>query len=320
MNANELQLTLPILGGLGFLSMWWALTTRRRSIRRAQTTSLLNGIQVRLDRARFDATAGEFLSRGAVLGGLLGILSVLIVSTPVVFPVFFAGGFVLLWSRLEDKRNQKINRYNKDLAWAMDIILNSWRIRPSMQRALQAVADYGPGCDSLQAARSAGAVPSPSVAADFEEVLFQLRQGKPLSHTLQVVADGRQSLTFDALSTALIVAEEQSGEVAAMLESQAAATREQADAFEEAITKQRNKRNEIRNGTFGPWLVLALARVLSLMSGAGAYGVDFFNTFPGAVVALVAAVVTIVVYAMGLKIAARGLVLGRVETEGEAQQ
>lgn len=66
MNANELQLTLPILGGLGFLSMWWALTTRHRSIRRAQTTSLLDGIQVRLDRARLDATAGEFLSRGAV--------------------------------------------------------------------------------------------------------------------------------------------------------------------------------------------------------------------------------------------------------------
>jgi Flp pilus assembly protein TadB len=315
MNASDLQLTLPILGGLGFLSMWWALTTRRRSIRRAQTTSFFDGIQVRLDRARLDAKAGEFLARGTVLGGLLGIATSFIVSTPIVFPAFFAGGFVLLWSRLEDKRNGKINQYNKDLAWAMDILLNSWRIRPSMQRALQAVAEYGPGCDSLQAARGAGAVPPPSVAADFEEALFQLRQGKPLSQALQVVADRRQSLTLDALSTALIVAEEQSGEVAAMLESQAAATREQADVFEEAITKQRNKRNEIRNGTLGPWLVLALARFLSLMSGAGAYGVDFFHTFPGAAVALVAAVVTIAVYAMGSKIAARGLVLGRVETE-----
>ena len=102
-----------------------------------------------------------------------------------------------------------------------------------------------------------------------------------------------------------------------MLESQAAATREQADAFEEAITKQRDKRNEIRNGTFGPWLVLALARGLSLMSGAGAYGVDFFNTFLGVMVALVAATVTIVIYTMGMKIAARGLIVGRVDTDTE---
>jgi Flp pilus assembly protein TadB len=289
--------------------MWWALTTRRRSIRRAQSARLLDGVQVRLDAARLDARAGEFLSRGAVVGLVMGALAALIVSAPVVFPVFLAGGYVLLWSRLEDNRNQKINQYNKDLAWAMDIILNSWRIRPSMQRALQAVADYGPGASSLRSARTSG------VAADFEEALFHVRQGRPLAQALQVVADRRQSLTFDALSTALIVAEEQSGEVAAMLESQAAATREQADAFEEAIAKQRNKRDEIRNGTFGPWLVLALARGLSLLSGTGAYGVDFFSTFIGGIVALVAAVISVVIYALGLKIAARGLVLGRVETE-----
>jgi Flp pilus assembly protein TadB len=317
MNANTLPFIMPILGGLGFLSMWWALTTRRRSIRRAQKSSLLDGIQVRLDKAKLEAQAGEFLSRGAVIGAALGVVACLIVGTPVVFPAFFGGGFILLWSRLEDSRNQKINQYNKDLAWAMDIILNSWRIRPSMQRALQAVVDYGPGCDSLQAARAAGGVPPPSVAADFEETLFHLRQGRPLSEALQSVADRRQHLTFDALSTALIVAEEQSGEVAAMLESQAVATREQADAFEEAITKQRSKRNEIRNGTFGPWLVLALARGLSLISGTGSYGVDFFQTSLGAIVALAAALVTLAVYAMGMKIAARGLILGRIDTEAE---
>ena len=317
MNTRVLQLTLPILGGLGFLSMWWALTTRRRSIRRAQPTAILEGIQVRLDKAKLDARAGEFLSRGAVIGGVMGVLAALVVGTPVVFPVFFAGGFILLWSRLEDGRNQKVNQYNKDLAWAMDIILNSWRIRPSMQRALQAVADYGPGSDTLRAARGAGAEPPASVAADFEEVLFHVRQGRPLAEGLQVVADRRGSLTFDALATALIVAEEQSGEVAEMLQSQAAATREQADAFDEAITRQRNKRNEIRNGTFGPWLVLALARGMSLISGTGAYGVEFFQTLVGALVALVAAGITILVYTLGIKIAARGLILGRIETETE---
>jgi len=316
MNASILQLMLPLLGGLGFLSMWWALTTRRRavSIRRAQSVDWLDGIQTHLDRARLDAQAGEFMSRAAVIGAVMGVVACLIVGTPVVFPVFLAGGFILLWSRLEDERNQAINQYNKDLAWAMDVILNSWRIRPSMSRALQAVAEYGPGSDTLRAARDAGATPPPSVAADFEDVLFHVRQGSALADAFQAVADRRQNLTFDALATALIVADEQSGEVAAMLGNQATATREQADAFDEAITKQRNKRSEIRNGTFGPWIVLALARALSWMSGA-TYGTEFFGTFLGAIVALMAASTTILVYTMGLRIAARGLVLGRIETE-----
>jgi len=306
---------LAILAGLGFLAMWWAVTGRPRSIRRAQPTNFFDGIQVRLNKAKLEAEAGAYVTRSAVTGGVMGLAASLIAGTPVVFPAFFLGGFILLWSRLEDARNQQVNQYNKDLAWAMDIILNSWRIRPSMQRALQAVADYGPGSDTLRAARGAGAEPPASVAADFEEVLFHVRQGRPLAEGLQVVADRRGSLTFDALATALIVAEEQSGEVAEMLQSQAAATREQADAFDEAITKQRNKRNEIRNGTFGPWLVLALARGMSLISGTGAYGVEFFQTLVGALVALVAAGITILVYTLGIKIAARGLILGRIETE-----
>ncbi|MCP4513787.1 MAG: type II secretion system F family protein [Delftia sp.] len=315
MGANTFHLTLSILGGLGFLSMWWSLTTRRRSVRRVQETAWLDGVQARLDRARLDAEAGAFLTRSALVGGAMGLAAALIVNTPVVFPVFFAGGFVLLWSRLEDRRNGQINQYNTDLAWAMDIMLNAWRIQPSMQNAFQAVVDYGPGSDALRSAHAGGNLPPASVAADFDDVLYRIRQGTPLAEALQTVADHRQSLTFDALATALIVADEQSGEVAAMLSRQTTATREQAATFDEAITKQRNKRREIRNGTFGPWLVLALTRVLSWMSGA-TYGVEFFHTPLGAVTALIAAGVTILVYTMGLRIAARGLILGRIGTEG----
>jgi Flp pilus assembly protein TadB len=280
-----------------------------------QDAAWLDGVQARLDRARLDAEAGAFLTRSALVGAAMGLAAALIVSTPVVFPVFLVGGFVLLWSRLEDQRNGETSQYNKDLAWAMDIILNAWRIQPSMQNAFQAVADYGPGSDALRSARAAGDQPPASVAADFDEALYRVRQGTPLAGALQAIADRRESLTFDALATALIVAEEQSGEVADMLSRQATATREQAATFDEAITKQRNKRREIRNGTFGPWLVLALTRVLSWMSGA-TYGVEFFRTPLGAVTALVAAGVTILVYTMGLRIAARGLILGRVGTEG----
>ncbi len=310
-----LQMTLPFLGGLGILSMLWGLTARQRSVRRVQHTSLLEGIQVKLSGAKLEANAGEFLVRGAVIGTLLGLLAVMIVTTWLVFPVFLFGGYVFLWTRLEDKRNQKINQYNKDLAWAMDIILNSWRIRPSMDRALQAVAEYGPGSETLKAARAKGTVPPTSVAADFDEVVFQTRQGRSLAQALQVVADRRQNLTFDSLATALIVADEQSGEVAQMLQAQAEATREQARAFEEAIAQQRGGRSEIRNGTFGPWAILVLARVMSLITGTGTFGMDFFHTSTGQMVALMAALFTIGVYTTGMRIASRGLILNRVETE-----
>ncbi len=310
-----LQMTFPLLGGLGVLLMWWSLMTRQRSVRRAQPTDLLDGIQVRLKQAKLEAKAGEFLSRGALLGGLMGAAGSLIIGTWVVFPVFFLGGYVFLWTRLEDERNQKINQYNKDLAWAMDIILNSWRIRPSMGRALQAVGEYGPGSETLKAARTKGTVPPTSVAADFDEVVFQTRQGKPLAQSLQTVADRRQNLTFDSLATALIVADEQSGEVAKMLQAQAEATREQAKAFDQAIAQQRGGRTEIRYGTFGPWAILVLARGASMVMGAGTYDTEFFHTLTGQIVALASALVTIGVYTAGMWIAARGLVLNRVETE-----
>lgn len=314
---NLLLLAVALLGGLGIFSIFFALAVPRFQFRRAQSATLLEGIQVTLQRAKIEIEASTFLWQGAALGAVLGLLAALIVGTPVVFLPFLLGGYVVLWVQLEDRRNQRINQYHHDLATAMSIIVNSWRSSPSLSGALEAVTLYGPGGSKTGAARIEEGVSRPeegSVADDFDTILRALHAGTPLRDALQRVADRRRSPIFDGLATALLVAEEQGSQAGEMLGKQAQITHEQVETFHEALSRQRSARSEVRNGTIGPWAILGLVR---LMGAAGAGGMDtsFFRTFPGTVTAIVVAIATVGMYAWAMRIAGRGLILTRVPTE-----
>jgi len=204
-----------------------------------------------------------------------------------------------VWARLEDERNERLNYYHKGLASAADTIVNSWRVKPSMNRALEAVATYGQA----------------EAAADFEQVRRAVRGGAPLAAALQEVADRRQSPIFDGLATALIVAEEQSGEVSEVLARQAAATRQMAVIYEETVDAQRGQRADVRIGIFGPWAIVLLLRLATLATGGLGYGTEFFTTPLGQVTAGAAALLTALAYVHSHRTAGRGLVVERVPLE-----
>lgn len=305
-----LMLGLAILGAVGVLGMFYALAVPRLQFRRAQSATLVDGIQVRLDRAGMETGAVQFVLRGATLGVVLGALAALAVGAFTPFVPFFLGGYAVLWVSLEDRRNQRVNRYHHDLATTMSIIVNAWKVRPALSTALEAVAIYGPGGgEGAQGGPGAG-----TVAADFWEILRNIRSGLPLRTALQQVADRRKSPIFDGLATALLVAEEQGTQAGAMLERQATITHRQVDTFNDALARQRIARGEVRNGTVGPWAILLMMQGLSLM---GAAGVDttFFRTPTGVIVTLAAALATLAMYVSAMRIAGRGLILGRVPTE-----
>lgn len=301
---------LAVLGGLGVFSIFYAVAVPRLHFRRAQSATFLDGIQVNLDQADMGITAPEFGTRGLLLGAILGLLASLAVGVPTPFLPFIAGGYIVLWTQLEDKRNQRINAYHHDLATAMGIIVNSWKVTPSLSRALEAVIMFGPGGGD----GPNGGPAVDSVADDFNELLRALRAGTPIREALQALTDRRRSPIFDGLATALLVAEEQGSQAGPMLERQMHITHQQVEVFNEAIGRQKTARNEVRNGTVGPWAILLMMQVMSLI---GVAGVDttFFKTFTGTVVVLVAAVATVGMYAGAMRIAGRGLILGRVPTE-----
>ena len=250
-----------LAGGTAF-AVFFGVAGRPRSVIRVQQAPLLPGIQVRLDRARLGVKATAYVLRSLVIGSLCGLSMSLATGAWLTFPVGIGAGFILVWARLEDERNARLNGYHKGLASAADTIVNSWRVRPSMNRALQAVATYG----------------RPDVASDFDDVRRAVRGGESLPEALQEVADRRQSPIFDGLATALIVAEQQSGEVSEMLARQARTTRQMAMIYEETVDEQRGQRADVRVGVVGPWVVMALLRLATVATGGFGYGTEFFAT------------------------------------------
>ncbi len=310
---NALVLSLAAVGGLGVFSIVSALAIPKAHLRRAPARTWTKGIQVRLNQAQFDVEAPEFLLQGAIRGAVLGAVSALLTSNVLVFIPFFIGGYFFYWVQLEDQRNQRINTYHHALARAMDIIVNSWEITPTLSGALQAVADYGPG----SGAGPEGAPAPDSVAADFEEIWRALRTRTPLRQALQRIADRRRSPIFDGLATALLVAEEQGAQARQTLANQANITREQVETFNEALSRQRAKRNEALVGTLGPWLLVGMVRGLNFMVAGTehAMNVEFFRTPAGILVSLFSAIITVGMYVAAMQTANRGLILSRVPTE-----
>jgi hypothetical protein len=290
---------LGLLAGGSVFALIAAFAARPRRVLRAQHETLLPGIQVRLDRARLGVDATTYLTRSLAYGATFGLLMALATGAWLTFPVGLAAGFAFVWARLEDERNARLNDYHKALASAADTIVNSWRVRPSMNRALETVATYGRG----------------EVAADFESVRRAVRGGASLPAALQSVADRRQSPVFDALATALIVAEEASGEVSEMLARQAESTRRMATIYEETLDEQRGQRADVMWGIAGPWAIMALLRLFTLATGGMGYGTAFFETLLGQIAAVVAALLTVVAYVHSHRTAGRGLVVERVALE-----
>ena len=143
MNEWMIAVGLGLLAGGSVFALILGLAGPRARSVRAQRETTLAGIQVRLDRARLGVDAGTYLARSLVWGAGFGALMVLATGAWLTLPAGVVAGFAFVWSRLEDERNERLNRYHKALASAADTIVNSWRVRPSMNRALEAVATYG---------------------------------------------------------------------------------------------------------------------------------------------------------------------------------
>ncbi|MBN1402819.1 MAG: type II secretion system F family protein [Anaerolineae bacterium] len=291
-----LSLALGLLAGGSVLAIVFGIAGAGRQERRVQQQTVLPAIQVRLDKAQLGVSAATYVGRSLLYGVAFGALMAVATGAFLAFFAGLAGGFAFVWARLEDRRNDRLNRYNKALASAADTVVNSWESKPSINRALDAVARWGQG----------------EVADDFGEVVTALRTGTQLSKALQQVADRRQSHVFDAFATALFLAAEQSGEVTDMLARHAESTRQMSAIYEEMLDTQRGQRQDAMWGIVGPWGVLLLLRLGTMFTGGLGYGTEFFATPMGQIAALGAAALTVVAYVATNRTAARGMIVNRV--------
>jgi hypothetical protein len=258
-------------------------------------------IQQRLDDNLMEVSAAEFVKRSLMYGIPVGIGLALIVGSFILFGLGLAAGFLTTWTKLEQERDRKQVRYNKQLASACDTIRTAYGVNPSFKKALEAVAEYSE---------------SP-VKDDFQEILLAASQER-FVEGLEAVAARRQSIVFDTVATSLIRASEASGEVNEMLLRLADSTRQNVSSFEEAIISQLNARSSVQWGTYGPWAIFCIFRLMMVFMSSSATGsifapmTSFFSTFAGNMVALGAACISIFVYRYCNQVSQRGLVVRRV--------
>jgi hypothetical protein len=233
----------------------------------------------------------------------------LIVGSVVLFGVGIVAGILTTWTKLEQERDRKQVLYNKQLASACDTIRTAYGVNPSLKKALEAVAEYSQ---------------SP-VKEDFQEILLSASQER-FVEGLEAVAARRKSIVFDTVATSLIRASEASGEVNEMLLRLADSTRQNVASFEEAIISQLNARSSIQWGTYGPWAIFCIFRLMTVFMSASASGsmfapmTSFFGTFSGNMVALGASLISIFIYRYCSQVSQRGLVIRRVAMSAPVQR
>ena len=308
-NSGPLLL-LALLAGLCVFVLFASLVIPAKGRPRTLGTAMksvpkldLKSLQTRLDDAQMEVSVREYIKRSLTFGIPVGIALALLIGSVILVAVGIMAGFMLTWTKLEQERDKKQIRYTKQLASACDIIRTAYGVNPSLKKALEAVAEYGQ---------------SP-VREDFQEILLAASQER-FVEGLQQIAERRRSIVFDTVQTSLIRASEASGEVNDMLVRLADSTRQNVGAFEEALTSQLNARSSIQWGTYGPWMIFLIFRVMTLMmsfsSSAGgnlfAPMTNYFTTPAGNALALAAAGISMFVYRYCTKVSQRGLVVRRV--------
>jgi Flp pilus assembly protein TadB len=303
------MVALAVLAAVAVFVMVYALSMPAHPNKRKATAgpaalkpSQLLSLQAKLDEARIEITAEEYIRKSLSTGVPLAIGLFVLVGAVVMLPLGVFAGFLFTWTNLEQERDVKQIKYFKQLASACDIITNAYAVRPSLVRAIQSAAEFS----------------SSPLREDFQEMVIGLRQGE-FELVLQSLSDRRMSIMFDSVMNALQRAKDESGQVKDIMEKLAISTRQNVAAFEESISMQINARSSIRWGTYGPWLIFGVFRGVTLvLSLAGPSAFDqansFFTTLGGNILAMIAAGISIALYIHGFKLAQRGLVIRRVRS------
>ncbi len=300
-----LSVLLALAAGLGVFALTYGLTAPPRGVPRKAGHVKLEGPSIRriaswLDEQQMGVSADVYIRRSLMLGIPLGLALFLLVGSVLLGFAAVAAGFVIVGTQLEQARDKRQVQYTKQLASACDTIRTAYGVNPSLKRALEAVAQYGQ---------------SP-VREDFHEILLAASQER-FVEGLQAVGERRRSIVFDTVATALVRASEASGEVNDMLVRLAVSTRQNVDAYDEAVASQINARSSIQWGSFGPWIIFGVFRLLTIMMSLStttstfAMNSGFFGTLGGNILAMIAFSITLYTYRYSMRVAQRGLVVRR---------
>lgn len=284
------NVALALLGGAGVLAMFLALFASAPSVdvgrkvtgeERRKTT-----LQQKIEQANLPITAGEFIRTGAILAVATGVLGYVLLRTVTGAALGAAIGPLAYWGYLGGKRDRTRRAYQEALARVATIVRDVIGRGGSLNEAIVAVAQRGPGV----------------TRRDFQEAGAALSSGKPLEEALEPLGERRRDPILSMLVEILLVHQEHGGRVKAVLERLAAAARRRANVRKRILAEQAQLRWEARIVSIAPFVMLAIFR----FSAPGLVR-PYCATAAGEVTILLAGLISIVSYVLVMRVGNRPL-------------
>jgi len=299
MKALTLNLVIAVVGGAGIWLAYRSWTAGHR-VRLSRTleeveegpATLAGHLQARLDQAGLEVSAREFATVAGSLGAVAAAGTFLVTGTLALIPVSLVLAPVLYWSQLEGRRERRVRAYRDALADGVDIIKEAFRVTPTVQFGIQAVAEDGP----------------PALQADFGQILGHLHQGASLEEATEAVAQRRRDPFFDMVREALVLRETEGGSIGQVLASISSLVREQGRIYRKMVAQQTQARLEAAVVCVAPLALFTLVKV-TMPEYAG----PFYGTPAGQLVLVVVALLDLLAYFCSKRIAASGMELARGE-------
>ncbi len=284
------NVALALLGGAGVLAMFLALfasapsaEVRRKvaGMERRKTT-----LQQKIEQANLPITAGEFVRIGAILAVATAILGYVLLRTVTGAVLGAAIGPLAYWGYLGGKRDRTRRAYQEALARVATITRDVIGRGGSLNEAVAAVAQRGPGV----------------TREDFREASTALTSGQTLKEALEPLGERRRDPILSMLMEILLVHEEHGGRVKAVLDRLAAAARRRANVRKRILAEQAQLRWEARIVSIAPFVMLAIFR----FSAPGLVR-PYYATTAGEVTILLAGLISIVSYILVMRVGNRPL-------------
>jgi Flp pilus assembly protein TadB len=156
---------------------------------RSQPTGVLRGLQSRLDAARFNLSAAQFLQVASVLVVLVFIAAYFLIGSLV--PAVLCAGLSVFayWTYLEGEANKAIEDYEEQLPQLVSRLVVGARMGNSFRGAAEHAAQFGPLL----------------CREDWAYVCRQLDAGADLEMVFRVVSGKRQSQLLNSILELLLV-------------------------------------------------------------------------------------------------------------------
>ena len=282
-NLNPINVLLAAVGGAGVfvlvLTFFYLPDVKMKEIDKIyaggqEKLSPLQWLQLELDRARFNITAGEYLLVSAGLAVLGGLGTYLLTSVVLAGAFGACLGAMAYWLYLASQAGKNMEVYEDELPQVVARLINSAQMGGNLALAAEHVAQFGPLL----------------CRDDWQTIAEQLNLRVQPEDVFQSISARRQSTLLDLILELLLLQQQTKTPLMDVLPMIQEALADRVKAVQKARTKMKEPIRELELVAAAPFVAVLLFRFISPQFAAG------FNSLPGQLLILVGWSATLVAF------------------------